>query len=771
MRAVGSSPPQRALTRRRAAVAGAAILAVAAVLWPDGALAHGLVQRANLPIPEWLFGWAAAIVLVVSFAALALLWPKPRLEGIDSWRPLPGGGFLGSRGVEIACGAIGVSLWALVLVAGFAGVQETESNFAPLFVFNTFWVGLVFASLLFGDVYRALNPFRAIGRLTGHLVRSRGRRVEHKPYPPRLGRWPAAVGLLAFTWLELAAGDVGTQPDVLAIAVLAYSAVQFWGMAVYGVDPWIDRAEAFSVYFNLFARISPFEQREGVVGVRPPLTRLTSLERLPGTVAVLAVMIGTVTFDGLEQGRTWANLANDLTESFGGPGAGAERLTATIGLLVGVGIVAGFYALGIAGARSVGGEQTAERLRVGFVHSLVPIALVYVVAHYLTFFIFEGQGIVALASDPLGKGWDVFGTAESGTDFSVISQNTAWYLQVGFVVAGHVAALVLAHERALVLYQQARLAVRSQYWMLAIMIGFTTLALWLLSEAGTASQAERAAPAPQVAERSHRLVDFSRQPPFVNGLEIDPNNGDFLLTTNRGFWRIDRETQEVEPVRGTISARGQTDTVGTFLLVKSLGGRRLIGSGHPDNKDTLPEFLGTIESRDMGRTWRVISRLGSADLHKIELKHDRMYAWDAVLSAMVISRDEGQSYEEERFTPSQRLIIDFAVDPEDPGYILAAADEELFASRGGDRWKRLGRPVGARLSWPAPGALYRADKDGTVHTSADRGQTWTRVSSVPGEPYKLTETDDPRHLFMALSDGTILETTDGARTWAVVFRP
>ena len=111
--------------------------------------------------------------------------------------------------------------------------------------------------------------------------------------------------------------------------------------------------------------------------------------------------------------------------------------------------------------------------------------MVYVAAHYLTFLLFEGQAIVYLASDPFGRGWDLFGTAADAVDYNWLSQSGAWYLQVAFVVTGHVAALALAHDRALVLYGQAKLAVRSQYWMLGVMVGFTTLALWLLAQAGS----------------------------------------------------------------------------------------------------------------------------------------------------------------------------------------------------------------------------------------------------------------------------------------------
>ena len=129
-------------------------------------------------------------------------------------------------------------------------------------------------------------------------------------------------------------------------------------------------------------------------------------------------------------------------------------------------------------------RSEAERLRRGFIHSLVPIAAVYVAAHYFTFLLNEGQAIRYLASDPFGQDWDLFGTASSAIDYQLISQTGAWYFEVAFVVVGHVCALILAHDRALAMYSNARTAVRSQYWMLGVMVGFTTLALWLLAQAG-----------------------------------------------------------------------------------------------------------------------------------------------------------------------------------------------------------------------------------------------------------------------------------------------
>jgi hypothetical protein len=462
----------------------AAVVAFTALAAPASAFAHsGLSQRQNLPIPDWLFAWAAAAVLVVSFGALAVLWPQPRLE-TASWRPLPGGRVLAGRPVEILCGLFGVALLVLTIVGGYTGVNTGADNFAPAFILIVFWVGLVFVSIVFGDVFRAISPWRAIGRATGALL---GRRAPApRAYPERLGRWPAAAVLLIFPWIELV-GKWDSVPRTLVSAALGYTVITLAAQAIYGTETWTRRGEGFAVYFNLFSRISPFEARNGVVGVRPVLAGLPKLDPVPGTVPVLVVMIGTVTFDGLSQGPLWNSVLPDLVDAFTSIGFGAvtaEKLAGTLGLLFGVALIGGFYRLGMDGARSVGGGFTLEQLMRMFIHTLVPIAAVYVAAHYLTYFLFDGQRIIYLASDPFGQGWDIFGTATRGVDYSILSQNGAWYLEVAFVVVGHVAALTLAHDRALAVYGDPKLAVRSQYWMLGVMVGFTSLALWLLVNAG-----------------------------------------------------------------------------------------------------------------------------------------------------------------------------------------------------------------------------------------------------------------------------------------------
>jgi hypothetical protein len=255
-------------------------------------------------------------------------------------------------------------------------------------------------------------------------------------------------------------------------------------MAFFGVERWSDRADGFSVYFNLFARLAPLRRRGRDLCAQVPLAGVTGLTPVAGTIALLCVMIGSTSYDGLESTTLWSNLAPDLERDFTKAGlsrTAAAEVVATYGLAVMILLVALLYRLGIRGMHTVGKRLPTAGLRRDFVHSLVPIAGAYVLAHYFSFLIFQGQAFWAQLSDPLGHGHDLFGTAGHQIDYGVISGAGIWYVQVAALVAGHVAGLVLAHDRALVLYPNSREATRSQGWMLVVMVGFTSLGLWLLA--------------------------------------------------------------------------------------------------------------------------------------------------------------------------------------------------------------------------------------------------------------------------------------------------
>jgi hypothetical protein len=474
--------------RRRAGrvglLAGSALI-TAAVL-PAPALAHGIVGKTDLPIPRWLFAWAAAVVLIISFVALATLWPRPRLEQVRT-RVL----LRYPRWLDPVCGAIGVALFGVVVYSGLAGEQISDTaNLTPTFIYVLFWVGLPFLSGAFGDIFRAFNPWRAIARaIAWAATRARGEPGLPEPlaYPPWLGRWPAVVGILGFAWMELVYSRVDPRPQTLTLFALGYAVVQLLAMSLYGIETWTRRGDAFSVYLNLFSRLSPLEWHRDRLELRPPLSGVVKLEVLPGTVALLATMIGSTSFDGFEQNSTWLNSIEPKLQSFwSGLGIGQTtslELAADVGLIVAVLIIAGFYLLGIAGMGTVDRSRSRPELARRFVHTLVPIALAYMVAHYWSLLVYQGQATAYLASDPLGNGSNLFGTASGQIDYSVLTPNSIWYVQVAALVLGHASGLALAHDKALVLYRRTRDAVRSQYWMLAVMVAFTSLGLWLLSAA------------------------------------------------------------------------------------------------------------------------------------------------------------------------------------------------------------------------------------------------------------------------------------------------
>jgi hypothetical protein len=456
-------------------------------------LAHALVGREDLPIPAWLFAWGASVVLIVSFAALALAWRTPRFEQ-DLWRPAPA--WLSRLTVnavtETLAAVAGVGLLGVVVWSGLAGTDQPNANFSITFVFVTFWLGLVILSVVFGDVFRAFNPWRAVARATGalHGLVTRRPRPEPIPYPEWLGRWPAVIGLVAFLWLELvfpsgtAAG--GVLPQDVAIATIAYTGITLFAMAAFGTERWLDRGETFSVYFGMFSRLSPLEVRGGRLGVRRVLSAAGRWATVPGSVALVLVAIGGTSFDGAQEGAlvdAIESVFDWLTER-GLDFATALRLTDTLFLALTLAAVAALFALGIRGMRTVPGSPSFSRLRQAFGHTLIPIALAYLVAHYFSLFLFQEQAQFGfLLSDPLGDGSDYFGTASAGIDFGLIGATEVWYVQVAALVVGHVAGLTLAHDRALSLYRDPRSAAQSQYWMLAVMIGFTCLGLFLLSQA------------------------------------------------------------------------------------------------------------------------------------------------------------------------------------------------------------------------------------------------------------------------------------------------
>lgn len=461
------------------------VLAVAALALPASAEAHGIVGKADLPIPVWLFSWTAAIVLVVSFVALSTLWRTPQLQQARERRliALP-------RVLDGLAGLLGLGLFALVLYSGFAGAQETNANFSVTFIYVVFWVGLPVLSILFGDVFAALSPWRSTARLIGfglRLVRGSEAKAPFR-YPARLGMWPAVAGIVGFAWLELVYLEKD-HPATLAALSAGYFAVMVLGMLAFGVDEWTGQADGFGVYFKMISRLSPLTRGSGgALALRRPLSGVSQMPIGIGTIAFICTLIGTTTFDGFSNGGIWRTNEPSLQELVGELGFGQSasiELTYSLGLIFCILLIGAVYRIGIYGVHSVSGRYGRAELGRRFAHTLVPIAFAYVLAHYFSYLLWQGQAIGYLISDPLGDGSNIFGTAGNEIDYHVISYAAIWYVQVAALLSGHLAGLALAHDRALVLYEEPEEAVRSQYWMLAVMVAFTSFGLWLLSSVGT----------------------------------------------------------------------------------------------------------------------------------------------------------------------------------------------------------------------------------------------------------------------------------------------
>lgn len=456
-----------------------------ALLLPASAAAHGIVGRADLPIPVWLFSWTAAIVLVVSFVALSTMWRTPQLQSQHRRRlvRLP-------RALSWLAALVGLGLFALTLYSGFAGAQVAEANFSVTFIYVIFWVGVPVASLLLGDIFSAFSPWRTVARAIWWVRGRLAGGVCEPPlrYPDWLGCWPAVAGLVGFGWLELVYVE-RDRPSLLAALSLGYFLVMVAAMALCGVEEFGERGDGFAAYFKLISRFSALcSDERGVLCLRRPLSAVTELPIRRGTLAMLYTIIGTTTFDGFSNGGIWRKVEPSVQSLFSDLGlheVPSQELAYSLGLLFCILLVAGIYRLGIAGVRGVSERHDSGQLARAFAHTLAPIGFAYLVAHYFSFVVWQGQAMGYLISDPLGNGTNLFGTSAYQIDYQIISYAAIWYVQVAVLVAGHVAGLALAHDRALVVYRDPRQAMRSQYWMLAVMVAFTSFGLWLLSAVGT----------------------------------------------------------------------------------------------------------------------------------------------------------------------------------------------------------------------------------------------------------------------------------------------
>ncbi len=420
-------------------------------------LAHGLGGSTDLPIPFTYALIGAAWALTFTFAVVALAWRRPRFDPDKPGRPLPRWvtALIDASATRraVAITALLFAVW--VAIAAFAGPQDARNPLPGVF-YVLLWVGLVALSLAVGPVWRAISPLRTVYRLLG--LRSLGLR-----YPESVGYWPAVFGLFSFVWLELASPDPGALGAV-RIWLLAYLAVTMAGALCCG-ERWCARADPFEVYSVVASRLSALRRNhDGRIAIGNPFDHLPSLPVRPGTVAVLAVLLGSTAFDSFSATPQWRNFVDRQTDS-----VATATLLRTAGLLVFAGVVAATFWLA---ARTTGGVDRQRRRELPglMAHSLIPIVIGYVFAHYLTYLVERGQQTII----------GLFGLSNAEVHY-VLSMHPSVLASIkgACVVAGHIAGVIAAHDRALRLLPAGH-QLTGQLAMMLVMVGYTFTGLYLL---------------------------------------------------------------------------------------------------------------------------------------------------------------------------------------------------------------------------------------------------------------------------------------------------
>jgi hypothetical protein len=419
-------------------------------------LAHGLGGSTDLPIP---YGYAlvgAAWALTFTFAVVALAWRRPRFDPEKPGRALPAWvtTAVDAKATRWTIGIAGLLFAVWVLLAGFFGPQDAGNPLPGVF-YVFLWVGLVALSLLFGPVWRVLSPVRTVHRLLGRWsVRSR--------YPDALGYWPAVLGLFAFVWLELASPDPGSLVAI-RLWLLLYLGVTLVGALSCG-ERWCARADPFEVYSMVASRLSALRRNaDGRIAIGNPFDHLPSLPVRPGAVSVLAVLLGSTAFDSFSGSQQWRNFVDAHASS-----AVTASLMKTAGLLVFACVVGFTFSMA---ARATGGVDTQRRRELPglMAHSLIPIVIGYVFAHYLTYLVERGQQTFIL----------LFGLDTDVNYLLSVHPSVLATIKVACVVAGHIGGVIAAHDRALRLLPKGH-QLTGQLAMMLVMVGYTFTGLYLL---------------------------------------------------------------------------------------------------------------------------------------------------------------------------------------------------------------------------------------------------------------------------------------------------
>lgn len=431
--------------------------------------AHGIGGSADLPISPSLAIAGAVAALVVSFTVLAVAWRTPRYDEAKGGRPAPPwlDSLVRSLGFRAGLRVFGFVIFAYAVVAAIFGEDLlTNPVFGIFYVW--WWVGLVPLSLFLGPFWKAISPVRTINLVFAKLSGS-DPEVGVFDYPKWLGHWPAALGLFAFVWMELVYPFM-TELGPVRLWCAIYVAVMLVGGALFG-NTFYEHADPFEVYSSLVAKLSVWGSRDGHLLLRSPLANLDTVVVRPGLTAVLGVLFGSTAFDSFRDSPNWVQYIQSTETS--------SYLLNNVMLIV---FCVGTCLVFAVGCMLTGVETGTSRrsLPDKFAHSIVPIVVGYIVAHYLTYLVEFGQRTLIQASDPFSNGSDILGTGDWSVNYWLSYHPTLLAnVKVIAVVVGHVLGVVAAHDRAIKLLPK-RHQLTGQLPLLLAMVAFTVGGLYLL---------------------------------------------------------------------------------------------------------------------------------------------------------------------------------------------------------------------------------------------------------------------------------------------------
>ncbi|MFL2756053.1 MAG: hypothetical protein ACJ0BE_02185 [Dehalococcoidia bacterium] len=499
--------------------------------------AHGFGERYDLPIPLSYFVFGASAMVALSFVVIGWFVRQGNTNNdyrqLDIWNKELVRILL--KCAKFSLGICSVFLLTLTILTGFLGTENALDNFSPTFVWIIWWVGFGYVVAIFGNLWAIVNPWSVGFKYFENIFKQDLKPI--RSWPKNIDAWPALIAFFIFAWFENVYFGSST-PSILSISLIIYSVYSIVGMYIFGRHTWLRNADPFFVFFSLFSRFSMTEIRVKTptgekpvcntctanclnisltdcvdcyecweyapdrlrkFSLRPFASGLARGEKVTwALVAFHITALATVTFDGFAETSTWISIQNALWPIFEYLPFSTFSTIKTVGLIFFPILFFGMYVLVCSNIAKLSKNKISKEEAIKtFVFSLVPIALAYNLSHYISFLLITGQQIIPLVSDPFGCSsvdtpsfrnivcfydWDLLNTRQYTPNISIINAKFAWVFSVIALVGGHIFSVFIAHLISIRKLSNHKLAVKTQYPMLFLMVFYTGISLWIIAQ-------------------------------------------------------------------------------------------------------------------------------------------------------------------------------------------------------------------------------------------------------------------------------------------------